>query len=80
MSEVIRDITFDVEKDEDGFWCAAGREASVFTNAKSIETLRSRIVEAVKLHFEDEPAELRPTRIRLRIVAIEEMPVEELAA
>ena len=62
------ELIMDVEQDEDGMWCAGGQGVCVFTQAATLEELRFNIREAVELHYEDEPLENRPIRVRLRVV------------
>lgn len=61
MSEII----FIVEQAPEGGLTARALDASIFTQAESIEELHGRVRDAVRCHFDDDRA---PKMIRLHFV------------
>lgn len=60
----MEEVIFLVEESDDGGLIAKGMGVSIFTEADTIEELRSAVKEAVQCHFEDN----RPKLIRLHMV------------
>ena len=58
------ELIFEVREAEEGGFTAQALGHSIFTEGDTWEELRSNVVEAAALHFEDAPA--RPHVIRLR--------------
>ena len=69
-----RQIVFDVREAPEGGLVAAGIGVSIFTQADTLDALRSNVREAVACHYE--PGQ-RPESIRLRIVREEVLPADE---
>jgi len=61
MSEII----FVVEQAPEGGFSARALDASIFTEAETIQDLRARVRDAVRCHFDDGSA---PRMIRLHFV------------
>jgi len=68
------ELIFEVRDAEEGGYCARALGHSIFTEAETWEELRSSIIEAVSLHFEDSAA--RPSRVQLHYVKDELIPLE----
>jgi len=62
MSEIV----FVVDEDPDGGLTARALGESIFTEAEDMETLKERVRDAVRCHFDD--ASKRPKAIRLHWV------------
>jgi hypothetical protein len=60
----MEEIIFIVEESPEGGFTAKALGVSIFTEAESIEQIRTRVVDAVKCHFDDEKKRI----IRLHIV------------
>jgi len=69
MSELI----FVVEEAPEGGFTAKALQASIVTEAESLEELRANILDAVRCHFADERE--RPKMVRLHLVRDEVLPV-----
>jgi len=67
MSEIV----FLVEDAPDGGYCARALGEPIFTEADTVEDLRSAVRDAVACHFDDAD---RPKLIRLHFVRDEVMP------
>jgi hypothetical protein len=57
------EIVFQIEEDPQGGYTARAVGASIFTEADTVDELRSMIRDAVRCHFDD--PEQRPKMIRL---------------
>lgn len=68
------ELIFEVRDAEEGGYCARALGHAIFTEADSWEELRSNVLEATTLHFEDAPA--RPRLVQLHYVKDELIPVE----
>ena len=68
MSELI----FVVEEAAEGGYTARALGASIFTEAETLDELRSNILDAVRCHFGDGD---RPKMVRLHLVRDEVLPV-----
>jgi hypothetical protein len=60
----MEEIIFLVEESDEGGFIAKGLGVSIFTEAETLEELRTSVKEAVHCHFEDN----RPKLIRLHLV------------
>ena len=60
------EIVFVVEEDPEGGYAARALGESIFTEADDIESLREKVLDAVRCHFPD--AGERPRMIRLHLV------------
>lgn len=60
----MKEIIFVVEENEEGGLIAKALGTSIFTEAESLEELRTSVKEAVKCHFDDDVQRV----IRLHIV------------
>ena len=67
------ELIFEIRDAEEGGYCARALGHSIFTEAETWEELRSSILEAVSLHFEDGAA--RPSSVQLHYVKDELIPV-----
>jgi len=66
----MKEITFNVERDEENGWLTASwdaprRQGGITTQGKDLRVLEQNVREAVRCHFEDGK---RPGRIRLHFV------------
>ncbi len=61
---LMEEIIFLVEESDEGGFIAKGLGVSIFTEAETLEELRTSVKEAVHCHFEDN----RPKLIRLHLV------------
>jgi predicted RNase H-like HicB family nuclease len=68
------ELIFEVRDAEEGGYCARALGPSIFTEADTWEELRSNVLEATSLHFED--ADLHPRLVQLHYVKDELIPVE----
>ena len=68
------ELIFEVRDAEEGGFCARALGQSIFTEAGTWDELRSNVLEAVGLHFEDAPA--RPRLVQLHYVRDELIPLE----
>ena len=64
MSKTKIEIIFEVEEDPEGGYNAEALGEAIFTEADTMDELRSNLREAVICHFPDE--ETRPQIIRIR--------------
>ncbi|MBI4306495.1 MAG: 2-oxoisovalerate dehydrogenase [Chloroflexi bacterium] len=67
----MKELIFIVEEAPEGGYTARALDQSIFTEADSLESLRTQIRDAVACHFEPENA---PSVIRLHYVREEVMP------
>ncbi len=68
------ELIFEVRDAEEGGFTARALGHSIFTQADTWEELRSNVLEAATLHFEDQIAQ--PRLIQLHYVKDELIPVE----
>jgi hypothetical protein len=68
------ELIFEVRDAEESGYFARALGYSIFTEADSWEDLRTSVLEATSLHFEDGP--LRPRPVQLHYVKDELIPVE----
>lgn len=66
------EIVFSVSESPEGGFEAKALGHSIFTEADSLEELRSAVQDAVRCHFDDTE---RPSLIRLHVVRDEVIPV-----
>ncbi|PKB78286.1 MAG: 2-oxoisovalerate dehydrogenase [SAR202 cluster bacterium Io17-Chloro-G9] len=66
------EIIFLVEESPEGGYEAKALGQSIYTQAESLEELRTMVQDAVRCHFEDDD---RPRMIRLHLVREEVLPV-----
>ena len=69
---MVQEIIFLVEESVEGGYEAKALEYSIYTEADSLEELRSAVKDAVKAHFEESD---RPKLIRLHMVKDEVIAV-----
>lgn len=69
---MVQEIIFLVEESVEGGYEAKALEHSIYTEADSLEELRSAIKDAVKAHFEESD---RPKLIRLHMVKDESFTI-----
>lgn len=68
------ELIFEIRDAEEGGFYARALGHGIFTQADSWEELRSNVLEAVSLHFED--AETRPRLVQMHYVRDELIPLE----
>jgi predicted RNase H-like HicB family nuclease len=68
------DLIFEVRDAEEGGYSARALGHAIFTEGDTWDELRTNILEAVALHFDD--AEVRPRLVQLHYVRDELIPVE----
>ena len=68
------ELIFEVRDAEEGGYWARALGHGIFTEGESWEDLRSNVIEAISLHFED--AQLRPRLLQLHYVKDELIPLE----
>jgi predicted RNase H-like HicB family nuclease len=68
------ELIFDVRDAEEGGYFARALGHAIFTQAETWDELRANVLEAVSLHFEDEP--VQPRLVQLHYVKDELIPVE----
>ncbi len=68
------ELIFEIRDAEEGGYCAHALGHAIFTEAETWEELRANVLEAISLHFEDDPA--RPRLVQLHYVRDELIPVE----
>ncbi len=68
------ELIFEVRDADEGGYCAHALGHAIFTEAETWEELRRNVLEAVSLHFEEEP--VRPRIVQLHYVKDELIPVE----
>ena len=66
MTKPVDEVVFLVEEAPEGGYTARALGVSIFTEADNMRQLRSQVVDAVRCHFTDEPAQ--PRLIRLHSV------------
>lgn len=64
-STIMQEIIFVVEQAPEGGFAARALEASIFTQAETVEELHARVRDAVRCHFDNGNA---PRMIRLHFV------------
>ena len=67
------EVIFDVRESDEGSLHARALAHAIYTGAESWTDLRNNILEAVLLHFEDEP--IKPRLIHLHYTRDELIPV-----
>ena len=68
------ELIFEVRDAEEGGYCARALGHSIFTEAETWEELRTNVLEAASVHFEDAP--VHPRLVQLHYVRDELIPVE----
>jgi len=68
------ELIFEIRDAEEGGFYARALGHAIFTEAETWDELRNNVLEAVDLHFEDEPS--RPRLVQLHYVRDELIPVE----
>ena len=68
------ELIFEVRDAEEGGYCAKALGYAIFTEADTWEQLRSNVLEATALHFEDQTA--CPRMVQLHYVKDELIPLE----
>jgi hypothetical protein len=68
------ELIFEIRDAEEGGFYARALGEAIFTEADTWEELRSKVLEAVSLHFED--ASARPRLVQMHYVRDELIPVE----
>lgn len=69
----VMELIFEVRDADEGGYCARSLGHSIFTEAETWEELRSNVIEATALHFEDSP--VQPRLVQLHYVKDELIPV-----
>ncbi len=69
------DLIFEIRDAEEGGFHARALGHAIFTQAGTWDELRSRVLEAVSLHFEDAPS--RPQVVQMHYVKDELIPLED---
>ena len=68
------ELIFEIRDAEEGGFCAHALGHAIFTEADTWEELRTNVLEAVALHFED--IQTRPRLVQMHYVRDELIPVE----
>ena len=68
------ELIFEIRDAEEGGFYAHALGHSIFTQGETWDELRSNLIEAVSLHFEDEPS--RPRLVQMHYVKDELVPLE----
>jgi hypothetical protein len=68
------ELIVEIRDAEEGGFCARALGHGIFTEADTWEALRTNILEAVSLHFEDATA--RPRLVQMHYVKDELIPLE----
>jgi hypothetical protein len=68
------ELIFEIRDAEEGGFCARALGHAIFTEGETWEELRSNLLEAVCLHFEDAPS--RPRLVQMHYVKDELIPLE----
>ena len=68
------ELIFEVRDAEEGGFCARALGYAIFTEADTWDELRTNVIEAASLHFEDGP--VQPRLVQLHYVKDELIPVE----
>ena len=71
---IVMELIFEIRDAEEGGFCARALGHAIFTEADTWEALRTNVLEAVSLHFEDAPA--RPRLVQMHYVKDELIPLE----
>ena len=71
---IVMELIFEIRDAEEGGFCARALGHAIFTEADTWEALRTNVLEAVSLHFEDAPA--RPSLVQMHYVKDELIPLE----
>ena len=72
------ELIFEVRDADEGGFCARALGQGIFTQADTWEELRTNVLQAATLHFEDGP--VQPRLIQLHYVRDELIPVKPLEA
>ena len=67
------ELIFETHDAGEGGFCAHALGHAIFTEGETWEELRRNVLEAVDVHFEDEPA--RPRLVRLHYIKDELIPL-----
>jgi hypothetical protein len=70
----LMELIFEIRDSEEGGYSARALGHAIFTEADTWDELRSNVVEAVSLHFED--SSVRPRMVQLHYVKDELIPLE----
>jgi predicted RNase H-like HicB family nuclease len=68
------ELIFEVRDAEEGGYCARALGHAIFTEGETWDELRTNVLEATSLHFED--AQAHPRLVQLHYVKDELIPVE----
>jgi hypothetical protein len=68
------ELIFEIRDAEEGGYWARALGHAIFTEAETWEELRTNVLEATSLHFEEGP--MRPRLVQLHYVKDELIPVE----
>jgi len=68
------ELIFEVRDADEGGYCARALGHAIFTQAETWDELRSNVLGATELHFED--AAVQPRLVQLHYVKDELIPVE----
>ena len=68
------ELIFEIRDADEGGFCARALGHAIFTEGETWEELRSNVLEAVSLHFED--AQTRPRLVQMHYVKDESIPLE----
>jgi predicted RNase H-like HicB family nuclease len=68
------ELIFEIRDAEEGGFCARALGYAIFTEGETWEELRANVLEAVELHFEDNPA--RPRLVQMHYVKDELISVD----
>ena len=68
------ELVFEIRDAEEGGYCARALGHAIFTEGDTWEELRSNVLEAIFVHFEDAP--MRPRLAQLHYVKEELIPLE----
>ena len=71
---IVMELIFEVRDADESGYCARALGHSIFTEADTWEELRSNVLEATSLHFED--SLVHPRLVQLHYVKDELIPVE----
>jgi predicted RNase H-like HicB family nuclease len=68
------ELIFEIRDAEEGGYCARALGHAIFTEGNTCEELRSNVLEAISVHFQDAPT--RPRLVQLHYVKYELIPLE----
>ena len=68
------ELIFEIRDGEEGGYCERALGHAIFTEAETWDELRTNVLEATSLHFED--GEVHPRLVQLHYVKDELIPVE----